>query len=718
MPGFIDSTTETGVAYSDLKHFNAYMNYGDNSGTNVLVPDESQYYEFGAGWSNQTFGFFGATRKIGEYYNPIDGFISHPGIAGYALYMAKIWDFDSNDSLASVGASGFVDRYQGPLYGIAQSDNQLLVDILTKHALDLQLFTGSNYWRFNDLLTPISQNGGFQFTYDSGLQTNNPGQFPYHGPSSYPTQISYNGGRYGAGRLDTWFRTTTIRVGNRGALTLAVDSTAQSIPSPAPDNIQWFESLSYAYQISANSSFAIGVRRVIGNPPLPNGGGDCVGRLLERLDRLPPATARSEIYVAYGNPNTLMTVPQAIFKVIFYAGAARRARKGSGLPALKPCVYAGRYEGHAFCRLCDPHARALSARGRGGAGRTGRPLQADVLEQRGISPDGTHVLVEASRMNGPKNSYDRTIELVDVSSGSLTHNVTKHVGDGDLRVDAGRPQLRLRSDGREAEAAALPLHACDRRGRRSSRTSSKAFRRRSSRTPATASRSAVTETDPAHERYVDFAKAGFTPKDSQKKSDINVIDQLFFETNGQGYTYRDHQHIWTVDADGSHAEAAHVGPVLRRTSTRGRPTIARSSSIRCATNRSTAARATSTRFPSTSAARCKSHLTAAGETVASSSAATDSRVYFLSADVKDAAQLPALVSAKLGRLGPSRGRAERDTVCLGRFAARRHERGRRFLRMAAARRKSKRCSTWTARAIRICGRLDFTNGSFDGRHAA
>ncbi len=40
MPGFIDSTTETGVAYSDLKHFNAYMNYGDNSGTNVLVPDE------------------------------------------------------------------------------------------------------------------------------------------------------------------------------------------------------------------------------------------------------------------------------------------------------------------------------------------------------------------------------------------------------------------------------------------------------------------------------------------------------------------------------------------------------------------------------------------------------------------------------------------------------------------------------------------------------
>ncbi len=64
----------------------------------------------------------------------------------------------------------------------------------------------------------------------------------------------------------------------------------------------------------------------------------------------------------------------------------------------------------------------------------------------------------------------------------------------------------------------------------------------------------VTDTDPAHNAYVDFAKAGFTPKDAQKKSDINVINQLFFETNGQGYTYRDHQHIWTVDADGSHPE--------------------------------------------------------------------------------------------------------------------------------------------------------------------
>ncbi len=66
--------------------------------------------------------------------------------------------------------------------------------------------------RSGSFLTPISQSGGFTFTYDSGLQTNNPGQFPYHGTSSTPTSISYNTGRYDNGRLDTWFRTTTVKV--------------------------------------------------------------------------------------------------------------------------------------------------------------------------------------------------------------------------------------------------------------------------------------------------------------------------------------------------------------------------------------------------------------------------------------------------------------------------------------------------------------------------
>jgi dipeptidyl aminopeptidase/acylaminoacyl peptidase len=161
------------------------------------------------------------------------------------------------------------------------------------------------------------------------------------------------------------------------------------------------------------------------------------------------------------------------------------------------------------------------------------------------------VLVEASRMDGPKNTYDRTIELVDVSNGNLTHDVTKHVGDGDYAwmpdgrsfvfvrtVEKQKPQLYRYTLAtakivqlthiKQGVSGPVVSHAGDRIAL------------------------SVTDSDPAPNAYIDFAKAGFTPKDGEKKSDINVIDQLFFETNGQGYTYRDHQHIWTIAADGSH----------------------------------------------------------------------------------------------------------------------------------------------------------------------
>jgi dipeptidyl aminopeptidase/acylaminoacyl peptidase len=172
------------------------------------------------------------------------------------------------------------------------------------------------------------------------------------------------------------------------------------------------------------------------------------------------------------------------------------------------------------------------------------------LSNAAISPDGTNVLVEASRMNGPKDAYDRSIELVDVATGTLRHNTTKHLGDGDYAwmpdgrsfvfvrsVATQKPQLyrywlatgkvQQLTHLREGLSSPVVSHAGDRIA------------------------VAVNDREPAHDAYVDFRDAGFTPKSSQKKSDVAIIDKLFFEANGQGYTYRDHQHIWTIRADGS-----------------------------------------------------------------------------------------------------------------------------------------------------------------------
>ena len=322
VPGVVDDADEIGVNYSSLKYLSGYVNFSTDRGTNVLVPGQGNAIDGGGGWGDQNFAFFASARKVGAYFNPVDGFDSHPDIAGYGLYMVRIWTMAPQSVLQSVGISGFMDRYQGSTLGSNQSDNASTLDILTKSAWDLQLDTGSDYWRFGNILTPISQNAGFSLTYHSGLQ-NNVGNFPAHGTSATPTQLQYYTGRYGLGRLDTWLRTSTIRIGDRSFLTLVDDSTSQWMPRGIRDNVQWFEDVSYAYQIAPNSSLAIGIRRVTGNPPQPNGGGDCIGQCSNISIAYHLRLKNEEFYVAYGNPNTLVSVPQAIFKMIFYVGGQK-----------------------------------------------------------------------------------------------------------------------------------------------------------------------------------------------------------------------------------------------------------------------------------------------------------------------------------------------------------------------------------------------------------
>ena len=266
-----------------------------------------------------------------------------------------------------------------------------------------------------------------------------------------------------------------------------------------------------------------------------------------------------------------------------------------------------------------------------------------LLSNASISPDGTRVLVEASRLNGPKDTYDRTIELVDVPSGRLTHNITKRVGDGDFAwmpdgqsfvfvrtVAKQKPQLYryALATGRVVQlthisqgvSSPVPSHAGDRIAL------------------------TVTDTDAAPDAQIDFSKAGFSPNAAQKKSDIRIVDQLFFEANGQGYTYRDHAHIWTVEADGSHPKQLTFGKwaegfdawspddrTILFDSLRYESVDAGPNDVYTMPSAGGALQKVSSPLP-------------ANFGIAFSSDGT--RVYFLSGDFKDPAERPALVSAK------------------------------------------------------------------------
>ena len=318
-PSLKDDATVTGVFYNDLKHAIVYANYGSDAGTNVLQPNRAQYYDAGGTWSSQTFSIWGGVHKYGAYFNPVDAFIAHTGVAGWGLYVNKIWTFAQRDALAAVSLGEEVVREHGEA-GLNQTDNKLDLDVLTRSLIDINVTTGfDNLLLSNGVFAPISQHG-ISVTYHSGSQTNNPVSFDAHGSSSNPTTISFNTGLYGNGRLDTWIRGSSIRVGARGSLALDVDDTAQRFQTSSP-NIQWFERVGYTFQIGPESSLGLGVRRVVGFPPVPNGGGDCEGECsnisLAYHTRFPHA----EFYVAYGDPNALTTAPQFLLKTIFYVGA-------------------------------------------------------------------------------------------------------------------------------------------------------------------------------------------------------------------------------------------------------------------------------------------------------------------------------------------------------------------------------------------------------------
>ncbi|HEX8807048.1 MAG TPA: DUF5916 domain-containing protein, partial [Candidatus Aquilonibacter sp.] len=113
IPGVVDSTNMAGVNWWNGKYLSFYANDAQEYGTLVTDKSQGNWLDAGGGWGNQKFALYGSVRKVGDQFDPVDGFDSHPGIAGYGAYTARIWTFSPNDKLLSMGVSVFLDRYQG-----------------------------------------------------------------------------------------------------------------------------------------------------------------------------------------------------------------------------------------------------------------------------------------------------------------------------------------------------------------------------------------------------------------------------------------------------------------------------------------------------------------------------------------------------------------------------------------------------------------------------
>jgi hypothetical protein len=188
---------------------------------------------------------------------------------------------------------------------LSQTNNLLQIGVTTRKLFHVQASTGSSYTLLsNGVFTPITQQGlDLIWNYNSAT----------------PTSISFNSGRFGPGRLNSWTRSSTLRAGERGSFTVEADDTDQHTDK-GQRFVQWLERASFSYQMSRDSSLALGVRRIIGVPPELDAPQQFVNawNLSAAFHRKVPG---GEVYIVYGDASTLYTVPQFIVKFIKYVGA-------------------------------------------------------------------------------------------------------------------------------------------------------------------------------------------------------------------------------------------------------------------------------------------------------------------------------------------------------------------------------------------------------------
>ncbi len=304
-PSLQDASVNVSYTHDNLKNFSSWIRYATDSGTNVLAGNRAQRYETGVNFYTPTSSVALGLRKVGQYFNPVDGLIFQPDIAGYYVNVSKQLKYASTAPIKEVDVFADLNRFHGHTDGLDQTNNLLQVAITTRKLFRIQVQTGSAYTRFsNGIFSPITQNG-ITLTSDYGSAT--------------PASISFTTGRFGPGRLNSWARSATLRAGERGSFTIEADDTDQHTDQGGRF-VQWLERASFAYQVSRDSSLALGVRRIIGVSPELDVPQQFISawNISAAFHRKVPG---GEVYIVYGDAATLSTVPQFIVKFIKYVGA-------------------------------------------------------------------------------------------------------------------------------------------------------------------------------------------------------------------------------------------------------------------------------------------------------------------------------------------------------------------------------------------------------------
>lgn len=317
----VSDTVAGGYSFSH-NHAMLFANGGTERGTYVTDASKGGYQEAGFGLSDQTTNLILDYQHVGSQFQPVDGYVFHPGITGVSAFASKTYNYSPNSALRQFVFSGNWDRYHDESGLMNQQDQGLSASVHTRSLIGLSVNSGSSYLRVPDgELLPFTQNG-------IGVS--------YRANTATASSVSYGEGAYYHGFLGSWYASTGIRLAQPLILSLEADTTHYVPHGAFGSGTSWneiaadefLERVSLDWQFSHAASMDVGVRRIAGIfAPTGFGYVPTIGTPAIDAYNLTAAfhflALRNEFYVVYGNPNQLSTEHALFVKWIRYIGAAK-----------------------------------------------------------------------------------------------------------------------------------------------------------------------------------------------------------------------------------------------------------------------------------------------------------------------------------------------------------------------------------------------------------
>jgi hypothetical protein len=313
--GLRDEVTSLASGYlNQHSHLGAYLNYGTESGNAVADSTQGTYYQTGAVYATATTTGVVAWQHIGSDFNPFDAYVAQNDITGIEAFGSETLPFKAKTILHDVALTTYEAEYHNHLGLTSQNDLQEQANFDFSNLITVHGYYGESAVRTqaNELL-PFDGSGalvGYKFN------------------TATPSYVDFNVGPYYHGRLDAWTYLTTVPVAPKVKLGLESDRSAYFTSYPGETSgTQWLDRATVDYQLNRETQFDVGLRRIIGaNLPVsfapPNFAPVNASNVTAALHYL-SRSGRSEIYLVYGDPNSLATTPAFFAKYILYLGAPK-----------------------------------------------------------------------------------------------------------------------------------------------------------------------------------------------------------------------------------------------------------------------------------------------------------------------------------------------------------------------------------------------------------